>query len=531
MSHHSIQLVQRAIAVRSFAFDPSRFLPQISFPKAIIERLEPRYFLSSAQLDPTFGAGGTALFNPSGYHEDFAFHLAVQSDGKIVTTDTADYDQSRIIRANVDGSLDTSFGTDGLATFKFGTGMEGVNNLAVDSRGRIVFVGTAQSGEFTDSYVGRLNPDGSLDTTFGDNGIVQFNFVDNQRGSDTATLSLTTDGKIIVVGQTFLDDGNGQLGIARFYSDGSFDTTFANSGREELTLPDGNSDHAVALQPDGKILIAGESDTEDSSGAESSTAQAVRLNTDGSLDSTFGTGGVVNFEAGRGFSTIGLTTGGKIVLGTYNGVAGLAELNADGSINTGFGINGLASLNTNSQSSVTLTDLVVESDGKILTVGTNTLQTATQPTAPAFVQFNPDGSLDSTFGDDGISQPTLPFADNSHGTSLAITPDGKVDIVGGLDDPNGENILLARLDLGGVSPVSLPSESEASSSGTPASNPSDSGSSNSNAPTSAIVSRVLPGAPKLTQIPSIHHDDLFNGLTSGNEDLFQLKTSDALTGL
>lgn len=531
-SRNSIQLIHPCIAVRVTHFDASRFLPSLGYCKTIMERLEPRYFLSTAQLDPTFGNAGTALFNPSGYHEDFAFHLAVQSDGKIITTDTADYNQSRIIRTNSDGSLDASFGTDGMATFKFGAGMESVNDIAVDSQGRIVFVGTAQTGEFMNSYVARLNPDGTLDTTFGDNGIVQFNFVDDQRGSEPGTLALTNDGKIVVLGQAFISDGNGELGIARFNSDGSFDTTFANSGREELNLPDGNSDHAIALQPDGKILIAGESDTEDSNGVDSSTAEAVRLNTDGSLDSTFGIGGVVNFNAGSGFWSIGLTADGKIVLGTSNPVGGLAELNSDGSINTAFGTDGLASLNTaTSQPALTLSDFVVESDGKILAVGTTVPQSNIQLTVPALMQFNPDGSLDSTFGTVGIFQPTLPFSFSSGASSLAIAPDGKVDIVGGLEDPNGENILLARFDLGGVSPVNFPSEPGSSSSGPSSTTPTDSGTPDSSVPTSTTTSRILPAAPKAVQIAPIQHTDLIGQLANATDDLLQPNNNDLLTGL
>ncbi|MCX6034915.1 MAG: delta-60 repeat domain-containing protein, partial [Chloroflexi bacterium] len=191
-----------------------------------------------------------------------------------------------------------------------------------------------------------LSTAGELDPTFGQGGLVTANMYRNSYGTSVA---LQPDGKIVVAGDVLVSTNSPQFdfGLTRYNTDGSLDTTFGSNGIV-VTDFDNTTDYGygVAIQTDGKIVLAGSSTT----GYNGYYYALVRYNTDGSLDTTFGTGGKVSTDLGGGMCYgIVLQTDDKIVVtgqasdGAYNPAygIGLVRFNSDGSLDNTFGDNGV----------------------------------------------------------------------------------------------------------------------------------------------------------------------------------------------
>ena len=241
--------------------------------------------------NPGFGTGGWAV-NPflSGPVDNDAFAVAVQGDGKIVVVGTNDGNEQdiAIARYNTDGSLDTSFDGDGKVVVNAGNDDEGFG-VAVQTDGKIVVVGTQYSGLDDDFLVLRLHADGSPDAGFGVNGIVT---TDITGGDEALDVSIQGDGKIVVAGRT-LDFGTFASGFAivRYNANGSLDTSFDTDGKVTTVSVGSDGAFAVALQGDGKIVLGGASE-------QGSDFVVVRYNTNGSLDTTFDSDGIVTTPLG-----------------------------------------------------------------------------------------------------------------------------------------------------------------------------------------------------------------------------------------
>jgi len=297
---------------------------------------------TDGSLDTTFSGDGKLLTNFGG--RDEARGVAVQSNGKIVVAGmqcNSGLCDVALARYNPGGALDTTFSGDGKQTTDFGTDTNWASGLAIQSNGRIVVSGFVLKLTGPDFAVYRYLSNGSLDISFGGDGKVGIGFGAWQ-ADESADLAIQTDGKIVIAGETFHDFTNHNFAIARLNANGTLDNTFSGDGK--LVTNMGADDHALslALQPDGKILLAGYSC--DPNGQNCLFA-LVRYNTNGSLDTTFnGTGrkrfrvmAVIDSYA----SDVIVQPDGKIVvLGwTYDGVASdfaLVRLNSDGSFDTTF---------------------------------------------------------------------------------------------------------------------------------------------------------------------------------------------------
>ena len=215
-----------------------------------------------------------------------AFSVVLQPDDKILTAGQSGGDFA-LARYNTDGSLDSSFGTGGLVTTDFGGMSESANSVILLPNGKIVAVGFSNaSGDF-EFALSRYNSDGSLDSSFGTGGLVTTSFGGTIDRANSAILQ--PDGKIVAAGES-----DGDFALARYNSDGSLDSSFGTGG---LVTTDfgGTSDDAnsVVLQPDGKIVAAGATNAS----GDFNFALA-RYNSDGLLDSSFGTGGLVTTDFG-----------------------------------------------------------------------------------------------------------------------------------------------------------------------------------------------------------------------------------------
>ena len=207
---------------------------------------------ADGDLDPSFGDAGIVVTTfPTG---SFAAAVAIQVDGKIVAVGAAagrsGTGEVALARYEADGSLDTGFGVDGLVTTPIGGGHgDEARSVAIQANGRIVLAGTDSWERFA---VIRYRPDGSLDPTFGGDGIVRTNFTS---GDDVAwDVAIQGDGKIVAVGAA----GFGQQGfqLARYRRHGALDPTFGDAGKV-VTRYHGANARSVVVQPNGRIVVTG----------------------------------------------------------------------------------------------------------------------------------------------------------------------------------------------------------------------------------------------------------------------------------
>ncbi|MCP4786264.1 MAG: hypothetical protein GY903_19940 [Fuerstiella sp.] len=204
-------------------------------------------------LDTSFG--GTGKFYTAFADQSYANSVTVQPDGKIVTVgNTFAQSKLQLARYNADGSLDSSFDVDGKVTTDFGASSEAAYSVAVQGDGKIVIAGYSYNGSDNDFAVARYNTNGTLDTSFDGDGKVVTDFGStNDVGKSVA---IQSDGKLVVTGYS----GN-EFALARYNADGSLDTSFDGDGKLTTAIGSGAFGSSVALQTDGKIVVAGSTDT------------------------------------------------------------------------------------------------------------------------------------------------------------------------------------------------------------------------------------------------------------------------------
>ncbi|PRD68878.1 hypothetical protein C6P61_08555 [Malikia spinosa] len=458
--------------------------------------------LLAGSLDTHFGKasdgtpdGIVSLSLGSG--NDSAKAMAVQADGKVIVagTSTSTGGSSNIVieRFNSDGTLDSSFGADGnsdgtpdgVVNLDLGTSSDDAKAVAIQADGKIVVAGNSTpTGSSSNVVLARLDKNGKLDATFGadgnadgtPDGVVQVSFGNGDDAVDA--IAIQQDGKIVVAGDTTSNTGNGSqnMVVARVNANGSLDASFGAGtadgtpdGVVSLSLGAGNDEaKAVAIQANGKIVIAGNTIGSDNS----SNIAVARLNGDGSLDATFGVGnadgtpdGVVAVSLSNGddkAKAVALQADGKILVGGVTLAAdnssnvAVARLNSDGTADASFGA-GPADGTPDGSVAVSfgagddkLKGLVVQADGKILIAGSNTA--ADGSTNAVVARFNSNGALDSSFGEDssdgtpnGVVSISLGSGDDS-AEALALRADGKILIAGDHVASDGSsNIFVARL--------------------------------------------------------------------------------------
>ena len=214
-------------------------------------------------VDTNFGSGGIAI-GPSAAPTEY---VATQADGKIVVLSeslgvTQLYDV--VTRFNADGTLDTTFGNGGsvVTSLRSDSGASLESSLAIQADGKIVVVGDndAAYGPDHGAVLLRLNSDGSIDTSFGANGMVVTHFGD-MLGQGLAVFA-ESDGKLLEIGHRDWTYSQGErvggnVALALFNADGTLDTTFGSGGIVDCSGPADISVACAQLQPDGKILLGG----------------------------------------------------------------------------------------------------------------------------------------------------------------------------------------------------------------------------------------------------------------------------------
>ena len=358
-------------------------------------------------LDPSFGNGGlvTTAF-PGQSSSDAAMSLVMLPDGRAVaagsTNENLSLTEMAVARYLTTGALDTTFDGDGLVTLFFIPPPGGFDiitqaqTVLLQPDGRLVLVGYF----FTTSTffaLARLNADGSLDASFGTGGKV----ITAAPGSAVAVAGLLQpDGRIVVVGST---TGNPSVALARYNVDGSLDTTFGGTGVFLLPMAQPFEPRDIALQPDGKILIAGRY----TAPSGSWDFGLLRLLSNGTLDASFDGDGIVSTDFGGyegAYSVIVVPDGRLVLAGSRSAVMfgvtdfALARYLTDGALDTTFGTGGLA---TGDSGASELPDQLIRLDNGNLLVGGFTNDGGGNADF-LLARFLPDGALDTSFGTAGF---------------------------------------------------------------------------------------------------------------------------------
>lgn len=404
-------------------------------PTTCAQDIEPQ--ATEGSLDPSFGSGGRVATDFFG-GTDIGRAVVLQPDGKIIVAGSDYVGGSEpidfgLVRYNPDGSVDTSFGVGGKVTTDFFQRNDFPMVAALDSAGKILVAGGASFDSSTRSLaIARYNADGSLDPTFGTGGKVTVSF----SGAVTIVnaLAIQSDGRVLLVASSGLSLLASHIALARLTTDGSLDSTFGNGGK--VTGPDVgggvNFANGVALQPGGKIVVSGYTGPN----TTSADFMLVRYNSDGSVDTTFGTGGFVStdFSGSSDFARGVISIpGGKLLL--FGGATftqtdirfAIARYNSDGSLDASFGTSG--KVTTGYPGEVAFANAAaLQQDGRILLAGgfriLNTLETDF-----ALARYNSDGSVDFSFGTEGRVATDF-FSYSATATSIALQPDGNILLAG-----------------------------------------------------------------------------------------------------
>ena len=395
-------------------------------------------------LDVSFGVGGSVRTNVGGTY-DWAYATALQPDGRILAAGVSNakgtYDFA-LARYTATQELDPSFGQGGVALTDFDHSYDWAYALALQPDGKILVAGVTDASHSKDFALARYLPNGSLDATFGHGGLVIEDLrpltVDIIHG-----IAIQPDGRIVVAGVTYEDvvtlRPHGDFMVARYMPDGTNDLSFGIHGVTTTDFGDESYDepYAVVLQPDGKIVLGGYTNSGGGPGVlfGADNLALVRYLPNGLLDPGFGEGGKVIFDGGTLDERILALTlgpdGSLLAAGYVNGERRsdllLARVERDGTLKRGFGNTGKGfSVNDLGTNSERISSLVLQPDGEIVAGG----QTAVSNNADfAVFRYDAQGFFDRAFGHDGVA--SFDFQgreDRVH--AVALQPDGKIVAVG-----------------------------------------------------------------------------------------------------
>jgi uncharacterized delta-60 repeat protein len=371
-------------------------------------------------LDASFAGTGKKAINFGG--TDAARAVLVQPDGRIVVAGGgAPAVSFCVARLRANGTLDTTFGSGGKRVIDFGGADESVYGAALQPDGKIVLAGDS---DFRVAAA-RLNPNGSLDTTFSGDGKTIFSWGALSRA--TAVL-VSPNGKILLAG--FSGPEGGDIQVARLNANGALDTTFGTGGKAPVDFGGDDFGLAMARQADGRILVAGRS----SAGG----AVVARLRTNGALDPAFDGDGRVTLPGGGGASAVLVQPDRRIVVaGNANGGAMMTvtRLMPNGSPDTTFDGDGTATIDFGSMADLA-SDAVLQPDGRIVVAG---YTQADEDVAVA--RINADGSPDTTFGAAGKA--TVDFGVATFGNAVALQPNRRIVVAG--ERTSADDFAVARL--------------------------------------------------------------------------------------
>lgn len=406
--------------------------------------------LTAGCLDDTFGISGKVTTTVNfGTGPGWATAVAVQpADGKIVVAARSDnYPPGTgadfyVLRYNLDGSLDQNFGVGGVSRVAFTNAAddESPNAIALQVDGKIVVAGWL--GGISASGIVRLNADGSLDSSFGTNGKVILTYVRNESANAKA-LVIQPNGYIVVAGNS----NNTSFAFARFTPTGTSDTSFNGTGKLAVKVGSNCACGAndMTIQSDGKLVAAGMRGGSKGSGA---TFGLIRINTNGTLDSSFGASGQVSTNFGGSWSAAGavaidsfgrIVAGGNWLVATNEDYFAFTRYLSNGQLDTSFGSGG--KFTAGGYGFNRIYGILIEADGKIVAAGWH--RDPNLPQDMAIMRLNSNGNFDTSFGNGGLT--LTDFNGMNDGVSrLGVQSDGKFVVVGLANGYSMTEIGLAR---------------------------------------------------------------------------------------
>lgn len=317
-------------------------------------------------LDPSFGGSGTGTKSLDLGSPAQPYAMTIAPDGKIVLAGAVNEGSgsvdAAVARFSADGAPDTSFSSTGWRSADFGGVNDRATGVAVLPDGKIILVGSGGSGTRR-FVVARLTSHGVYDSAFEGAGLIM---VPGTEGGDASAVALQPDGTIVVAGIVYAGPNSPDMGVARLNAGGTPDTSFDGDGVRMLDSGGSDEAAAVALQPDGKVLVAGDTNI--------ASFALVRLNTDGSPDNDFNGDGRVDIAFGpgatRAATAMALQPDGKIVLaGKAEKGFGFARVQPGGAVDTTFSGDGRQVVLFNSNSQDGANGVALEPDGSIVAAG------------------------------------------------------------------------------------------------------------------------------------------------------------------
>jgi uncharacterized delta-60 repeat protein len=415
------------------AFTNRRFAVILSFVGLVLVTSATLAVAQAGQLDPSFGTNGIFSDTFSGATGS-ASAVLLQSDGKVVAAGLLGVTNSTsqrgvVVRLNTNGTLDSTFGTGGVVTIKFGDIDEVLTGLAIQTDGKILVAGSAFAGG--SGLIARLNTNGSLDSSFGTSGFVPLYPV------TPGPLALLPNGKIILVGLAPGTSSSVVPQMQRFNSNGQIDTTFGSGGAVPILF----FGSAIKVQSNGKFLIT-------SSGFGSGTV--ARYNSNGQLDTTFG---IVGQQSALAASGILLQANGQIVTaGSIATIAvqqgnqtafGLMRFNITGVTDGTFGTRGAVVTSFANLTNASADALAIQSNGDIVAAGSAS-NGGSQPTGGfAMTRYSSTGQLDTTFGTAGFVTTGFGNGVTANIAAIAIQTDGNIVVAGSTS--NGQFVVARYL--------------------------------------------------------------------------------------
>jgi uncharacterized delta-60 repeat protein len=360
---------------------------------------------AAGDLDLAFGSFGLVVDRAG----TGAAAMLLQPDGNVVVAGQSADGKIVLARHRPDGSLDATFGAGGIVETLAPPGAGAyprIDALALQRDGKLVVAGVGYvSGQLavTFAFV-RFNADGSIDTSFGDGGGTRVNIASLTQGAGTTlgALLIQNDGRIVAAGYSLPGVGPWGFTLVRMESDGRLDATFGGLGVIRSGTGGGGA-AALAIEPDGRIVAAGQAGaTLDSAWDSPRCLALLRYTSSGSLDASFGVRGLASWcaSAPSGASALHRLGDGRLLVAGFHTVAGarrpiVARFHADGSLDATFGAGGVSEPAMNDTEA---TALSVQFDGRIVVAGDRF----------SIARLGADGAPDASFGVAGVAAEVVP---------------------------------------------------------------------------------------------------------------------------
>ncbi|MCO8121088.1 M12 family metallo-peptidase [Stieleria sp. TO1_6] len=386
-----------------------------------------------AEPDDTFGFFGQVPLQLETLYQPPQAAIAVLPDGKVLAaSEGANSNEIRLSRTLADGTLDTAFGPNGLLHRVIGANNPIPTAMVVQPDGKILVGGVFASGVLA-SFLVRLNPNGSLDTSYGNSGLA---LIDSAGSLAIEALDVTPDGKVVAA----VSSTNSNLfGVMRVNADGRLDLSFGQNAVADYAHLSADAVDLKSL-PDGDVLLLGNSGFD---------ATILRMQSDGSLDPNFGNQGVTSVyhpTAEITFEAMQLAADGSIVMaGTalenFQRDFVVVRLSADGSTDTNFAVDGFAFADIDGSPWDYVSSLQIQVDGKIVAIGHTDGFSSDEL---ALARFNVDGSLDNSFFGDGTYTRGFGTSTDQRALGSALDASGRLHLLAG----NDSDIRIFALALG-----------------------------------------------------------------------------------